>query len=171
MNPQCLTRHRKLAKKNCIDLKKQINAILKGLYDTTLESHNTDKWRNIIQEQVILIVKCHHIRDFTILGVYQRPDSIVLPKIPILIDTMIVILTSDGIILQYNIEDNHIYRIGCFQEKKTSDVVDKNQMKNGIIDNRRYNYQAKKYIKDAPVDFQYHCAPHKKFKQPKITRE
>lgn len=143
-------------------LKEQLNSILEGLYDTRLESPNTDEWRDIVKDHVKLVVSWYNIRDFTILGLYQRPDSID----PMLIDIMIVILTLNGMIVQYNIVDTHVYRIG----DKTSDLAD---MKQGILDSRRYNYQAQQYIKETSSleANSYFCAPYKAFDRPKIVRE
>jgi len=102
----------------------------------------------------------HSLDAFKIIGMYRRPDSIE----PTLTDTLILLLTSEGLILQFNMEDIHLYKV-CDMKKLDN-------MEVGITNQKRYNYLTKDYLDESncQVDRTRGVIPYKKFEKPKISR-
>jgi len=101
----------------------------------------------------------HSLDAFKIIGMYRRSDSIN----PTLIDVLALLLTSEGLISQLNIEDIHLYKV-C-------DLEQFDNMEVGITNEKRYNYLPKDYLDESncQVDRTRGVIPYKKFEKPKIS--
>jgi len=139
------------------------NIVLNQRYKSTLTSwtimcRELESNEKDIQNKVASLLDCHGIESFRIIGLYVRPYSSDVP----LTDTILLLLTHDGTIFQYNIEEAHLHRV-C-------DVDHLEDIYVGIADNKRYNYQKKKFIDESNclVDTTPFFAPYKAIIRPQI---
>lgn len=102
----------------------------------------------------------HSLDTFKIIGMYRRPDSIDST----LTDILVLLLTSEGLILQLNMEDMHLYKV-CHVENLDN-------MEVGLTNEKRYNYLTKDYLDESncQVNMTRGVIPYKKFEKPKISR-
>jgi hypothetical protein len=102
----------------------------------------------------------HKLEKFGIIGMYRRPDS----KEPTLIDTLILLLTPEGMMLGFNTEDDHLHKV-C-------DMIQLESIEADFTDDRRYHYAAKRYIDESNCQINHTkgVMSFKKFAKPKILR-
>ncbi len=133
---------------------------------SVLESNRKD-----LQNNIASLLACHSLEAFCIIGLYVRPYSASVS----LTETMLLLLMYDGTILQYNMEEAHLYKV-CdvdrLEDMKVGSIktCTLDYISSGISDDRRYHYKKKTFIDESKclVDTRTIHAPYRAIKRAQV---